>query len=126
MRFLLDTYALVLVLTTPNRLHPDALAVLGDPGHTVYFSAGNIWEIEIKVKLGKLPRPVPDLIVAARSQGYVELPISAVHAAAAGRLPLHHRDPFDRLFIAQAQLEGLIIVTPDRTFDRYAVHTLAC
>jgi PIN domain nuclease of toxin-antitoxin system len=126
MRLLLDTNALIWLLASPSRAAATARDAVTDPANEVFFSAVNVWEIEIKAAIGKLERPAPDAIVAAHAQGYAELPLTARHAAALRGLPLHHADPFDRLLIAQAQAEGLTLVTRDRAFDRYDVPTLAC
>ena len=85
-----------------------------------------MWEIEIKAKSGKLVRPAADVVAAAGWEGYAELAISARHAEAAGRLPLHHADPFDRVVIAQARTEGLTVVTRDGAFEPYDVDVLPC
>lgn len=124
--YLLDTFALILLLSAPDRLKAAARERLVDPEHRVFFSPASIWEIEIKVSIGKLPRPPASVIHAARAQGYQDLPVIAEHAAAAGQLPRHHRDPFDRLLIAQALHEGLIVATADPLFAAYGVSVLAC
>lgn len=124
MRLLLDTNALILALADEERLSLGAQQALHSLSNEVYFSAVNIWEIEIKVKTGKLERPVDDIVVVARGTGWRELPITARHATATSELDLHHSDPFDRLLIAQARCEGLTIVTSDRVFDRYDVPIL--
>ncbi len=126
MRLLLDTHTLIFALTSKEMLKPEAVVALSNPENEVYFSAANIWEIEIKVKLGKLQRPTLRVAAAARKLGCVELPITAEHAEVAGRLELYHHDPFDRILIAQATVEGLTVVTRDRAFDEYGVSILAC
>lgn len=105
-------------------LVPEARAAIQDPDNRVAISAASIWEIEIKVASGKL-RIAVELLDEVTRVGYSVLPIFAEHGVAAARLPLHHRDPFDRMLIAQAQLEGLTIVTRDPRFEPYAVATLA-
>lgn len=126
MRLLLDTNALIYLVGEPDEIRAEARDAITDPDNDVFFSAANVWEIEIKVKQRKLVRPAPDLISAAGRQGYAELPISARHGEAAGRLPLHHRDPFDRILIAQAQAEGLTLVTRDRAYIPYGIPVLPC
>jgi PIN domain nuclease of toxin-antitoxin system len=86
-------------------------------------SAATAWEIEIKRALGKLDAP-DDLADALAAGGYRPLPVSILHATIAGRLPPHHRDPFDRMLVAQAKLEGLTIVTGDRRIAGYDVPVL--
>jgi PIN domain nuclease of toxin-antitoxin system len=103
------------------RVARDAIA---DPQNSVAVSAASAWEIEIKRMSGKLEAP-EDLDQRLVEERFSALPITAEHGIAAARLPRHHRDPFDRMLIAQAQLEGLTIVTRDPRFDPYAVATLA-
>ncbi len=91
----------------------------------VFFSSANVWEIEIKAALGKLERPATEVAQAARAQGFAELPITSAHAVRAARLPMHHRDPFDRMLIGQAMEEGLTVVTSDALFAPYGVDVWA-
>ena len=98
--------------------------ILRDPEQQVAVSAVSPWELEIKRATGRLKAP-GDLLERLRDLGFVPLAITLEHGVAAGQLPLHHRDPFDRMLIAQAQLEGLTIVTSDPHFEPYAVATLA-
>lgn len=125
MRLLLDTYTLIYALARPEDLGEPARSQIADLANEVFFTPANVWEIEIKVSIGKLERPASDVVEAARSS-FVELPITAPHAATAGQLPVHHRDPFDRMIIAQGQEEGLTIVTPDETFALYDVDVRDC
>jgi PIN domain nuclease of toxin-antitoxin system len=89
----------------------------------VYVSSATIWEIEVKRATGKLRAP-EDPVALVDDAGFDRLPISFEHAVEAGRLPLHHRDPFDRMLIAQARLEGLTFATADESLARYAVPLL--
>ncbi len=127
MRLLLDTHVWLWLQTEPERLAPHALAVLEDERTDLYFSAASAWELTIKHALGKieLPEP-PETYVPSRMQrhGIAGLPIEHAHALAVGRLPLLHRDPFDRLLIAQAMEEHLTVVTLDAAFDEYEVPLL--
>ncbi|WP_084056730.1 PIN domain-containing protein [Desulfacinum hydrothermale] len=93
---------------------------IADPDNLVVVSAAAIWEIRIKQALGKLEIPA-DFYPVLKDQGFELLPITADHAYAVGALPMHHRDPFNRMMIAQAQLERLCIVTRDSLFHRYDV-----
>lgn len=120
MRLLLDTHALLAFLSGDYVLSPAARATIEQPDASVIGSAVNIWEIAIKRSIGKLDAP-DDLIERADKAGAELLPITPRHAQAVGELPLHHRDPFDRLLIAQARLEGCAIVTGDRAFPAYDV-----
>jgi PIN domain nuclease of toxin-antitoxin system len=95
-----------------------------DPRNQVFVSAASVWEIAIKSALGKVQVP-EDLLVAIEETGFTELGITSFHAEKAGYLPLHHRDPFDRMLVAQAQAEGLTIVTKDTNIPLYGVSTMA-
>jgi PIN domain nuclease of toxin-antitoxin system len=123
MRVLTDTHVLLWALLRPARLDAACREVLESPEHQVFFSAVNIWEIAIKRALDRPDFDVEPGVLhrAARETGFRELPISAVHAAAVRHLPPHHRDPFDRLLIAQAQIEPLLLMTDDPLISLYPV-----
>ena len=123
MRVLTDTHILLWALLRPGRLDATDRDVLESPEHQVFFSAVNIWEITIKRALDRPDFDVePEAVYrAALETGFRELPVSAVHAAAVRHLPAHHRDPFDRLLIAQARTEPLFLMTDDPLIDLYAV-----
>jgi PIN domain nuclease of toxin-antitoxin system len=123
-RLLLDTHALVWFTGDPEVLDPTARAAIVD-AETVLVSAASIWEISAKIALGKLRAPVDDLIGELDEWGLELLDISARHAWHAGSLPQHHGDPVDRILVAQAQLEGLTIVTRDVEIPLYQVAVLA-
>ena len=123
-RFLLDTHAVLWALAEPSKLSRPARMALEDAANEVYVSVVSGWEIAIKRALGKLEAP-DDLGSAIRIQGFEPLLVTFHHAEHAGGLPPHHRDPFDRMLIAQAQAEGLIIVTRDSDIPLYGVRTLA-
>ena len=111
----------------PKRLSQQARALLQDPDNELFLSAVSSWEIAIKYALGKLPLPAPPLeyvLGRMEASGISTLPIQHSHALHAGGLPLHHADPFDRLLIAQAQLENLRILTSDPQFKAYEVSLL--
>lgn len=123
-RLLLDTHALIWWWTDDARLPPAARAAIADPENTVIVSAVSAWEIATKHRVGKWPEVAP--IVEAfetfvRRSRFSLLPISALHARAAGMLEGPHRDPFDRMLIAQSREEGLPIVSADRIFRSYGV-----
>ena len=122
MVFLLDTHILLWALDSPRRLPRDIAAQIASPETTVYFSAANIWEIAIKTVLGKIDFPYSpeDIAQAARDTGFIELPVSATHAAKVAHLPLHHRDPFDRILIAQALLMPAQLLTADSALTPYS------
>ena len=119
MRLLLDTHTIIW-WADDQPLAEAAAAAIRSPDNAKFVSAASIWEAEIKVQLGKLQLEV-DLAAGSLAHGFEALLITFDHARAAGRLPRHHDDPFDRMLVAQAQLEGLTIVTRDPVFDRYAV-----
>lgn len=123
MRLLLDTHAVLWILEdSPELAAPARTAV--EHADDVAVSAASAWEISLKVKLGKLQPPVADVLGAIAEQAYTLLPITPAHAWAGGALPPYHRDPFDRLLVAQAQLDGYTIVTRDPTIARYQVAVL--
>ena len=122
MRLLLDTSVLLWWLFD-EPIAESARSAIGAHEAEVRISAVSVWEAEIKRARGKL-NPPDDLSAGVREEGFVELPIRFDHGVAAGRLPWHHADPFDRMLVAQAQLEGLSIVTDDDQIRRYDVHTV--
>lgn len=121
---LLDTHALLWWLAG-DQLDDHAAELIADPSTLVAVSAASIWEASIKASLGKLQLPGP-LGPAVIDGGFEPLSVSFDHAALAGDLPPHHRDPFDRMLIAQAQVERLRLVTRDRAFEPYEVSVLRC
>ena len=123
MRLLLDTHALIWWLAR-KLMSEDAESAIAAPENEVVVSAASVWEAEIKAAAGRLNLS-GDLIHGVEKSGFAELPVRFEHGRAAARLPLHHRDPFDRMLIAQARLEGLVLVTRDPTFRRYDVPVLA-
>ncbi|MCH7475266.1 MAG: type II toxin-antitoxin system VapC family toxin [Gemmatimonadetes bacterium] len=98
--------------------------VIASPTATVFVSAVSIWEIAIKAALGRLELGDSDVAAEIAHNGFQELPISAAHASQAGRLPRVHDDPFDRMLVAQAQLEGLTLVSADKRLSGYSVSLL--
>jgi PIN domain nuclease of toxin-antitoxin system len=121
-RLLLDTHALLWWLADEG-LTDQARDAIADPDNLVMVSAASAWEISIKKALGKLSAP-DDLERQVEESGFTPLSISVTHVVAAGQLPRHHDDPFDRMLIAQAYAEGLTIVTRDKRFADYNVATL--
>ena len=113
MRLLLDSHALLWALAAPDKLSVSAAREISSAANSVWFSPASVWELEIKRAQGKLELPDNWLDAAERSR-FVEQPIRSSHASLAGRLPWHHRDPFDRMLIAQALAEDLRLVTRDR------------
>ena len=124
MRLLLDTHALLWSLARPDRLGSAAAAALRDPGNDVFVSAASTWEIAIKSALGKLDGDVGTIAAAGHDLGFVDLAVTIPHTIRVRTLRPHHRDPFDRILVAQALEEGLTIVTHDPAFAAYAAPTL--
>ena len=118
MSFLLDTHALAWAFFNPVDLSEKARRLLEDPDAEIYFSPIALFEMETKAAIGKWPWVLPpDWTTPLNSLGLSEMPVLWRHGAQAGRLPLHHRDPWDRLLIAQAQVEGLTLVSLDPVFE---------
>ena len=120
MRLLLDSQVVLWSLQSPERLPVEAVAAITDPVNSVDVSVASLWELAIKQSIGKLTVD-GDLREHLTLQSFSELPVLGEHALAVRDLPPHHRDPFDRLIIAQAMCEGLTIVTADRAFAAYDV-----
>ena len=124
MNLLLDTSVWLWWFGSPEKLNADAVAKINDTNNQLFFSAASIWEIGIKVSIGKLNLPLdPSEYIPARMSalGVKCLDIKGTHAIAAASLPLHHKDPFDRTIIAQSNLENLPILTSNSTFQKYDV-----
>ena len=127
MRFLVDTHVWLWWLTEPSRLNSRALALFADGDNRAYLSAASVWEIVIKHGLGKLPLPaepgqfIPKAMAEDRITG---LAIENAHVLRTAQLPWHHRDPFDRIIVAQAQVEDLPILTADPLMRAYEVQVL--
>jgi PIN domain nuclease of toxin-antitoxin system len=123
-QLLLDTHVFLWWLADSPKLKREARSAIAEASALVHVSAVSIWEIAIKARLGKVDTGTKHLDREIAANGFSELKISAEHAQAAGNLPLHHDDPFDRMLIAQGQLEGLTIVTHDEAFSAYKVPIL--
>lgn len=124
MRLLLDTHCWLWLQVAPERFSPDVFADLGDPANDLLLSAASSWEIAIKYAIGKLPLPQPPAVYVPRrmeTSGTSSLPVEQSHSLRVADLPVHHRDPFDRLLIAQAQIERLTLITVDRQLEKYDV-----
>ena len=123
MKLLLDTQCWLWWFAQPERLSEEAITHLADETNEVWFSVASVWEMGIKVAIGKLPLPEPiDSYISTRivQLDMRSLEITAGHALRAAALPLHHRDPFDRMLIAQAQMEGMTLVSADPIFKQYS------
>lgn len=127
MRHLLDAHTLIWAQDAPNKLGPTAMQVLQDPAHTLVLSVGTLWELAIKVSLGRLTLAIPFrqwMEMAVATLGLELLAITLDHAEQQAALPWHHRDPFDRLLVAQALVEKLPVVSQDAALDGYGITRL--
>lgn len=128
MKLLLDTHVLLWWLAGDRKLGRRAAALIGDPANAVSVSAATAWEIAIKAGLGRIELDEPPEVFLPRELqrgGFVELPVTVVHALAVRTLPRHHADPFDRLLVAQARQETMRLVTGDEIFGAYGVSTIS-
>ena len=124
MRLLLDTHAFLWWLDGDRRLSLKARRAIANQSNTILISAASAWEITTKARLGKLPGATDvaaDVSACVASQDFVALDITLLHAQKAGRLPGDHRDPFDRMLIAQSQMEDVALVSDDEAFDSFDV-----
>ena len=127
MRLLLDTHVLLWWHDQPARLTDTAYGAINDLGNDVFLSVVNGWEIQIKAQLGKLTLSKPLSVILQEEQatnGFRVPPVTLDHVYALDSFPLHHRDPFDRLLIAQAHQEGLILVTHNPKLSAYSIALL--
>ncbi len=122
MRLLLDTHVLIW-WDAGRKLTKDAVAAIQEADE-VFVSSAAAWEVAIKSSLGKIASR-RSVAIATSESGFLELPVLFTHAERVRELPAHHRDPFDRIMIAQAQVEGLVIVSGDRAFGAYDVPVIA-
>lgn len=124
---LLDTHVWLWLNVAPERLSPRSLEILSSPRNEVFLSPASSWEIAIKCAAGKLSLPEPpDVYIPHRmaANGINPLPVHHGHALRAAALPVYHKDPFDRMLIAQAQVEKMKLMTVDGQFDDYDVEIL--
>lgn len=126
MRLLLDTHILLWAAYAPARLGPAARKLLADEQNKLVFSAVSIWETTIKAGRGRTPFDIAPSVFRRGliESGYVELDITGAHALAVGELPTVHRDPFDRMLVAQARVEGFTLLTSDKLVAEYGAPTL--
>jgi len=123
-RLLLDTHTVLWWLTDPHELHRDAFQSIGSQQNEVFVSSVSGWEIAVKRALGKLKAP-DNLEATVKEQDFIPLNLTFLHAEQAGALPPHHGDPFDRMLVAQAQVDGLILVTRDIRIPHYGIRTMS-
>lgn len=122
-RLLLDTHTFLWWLADSDRLGPKSRAAIARSENEAFVSAVSGWEIAIKKALGKLQAP-DNLDAVVAEEGFVHLPITFFHGEQAGALPPLHRDPFDRMLVAQAQAHGLVVITDDGDIPKYGVRTM--
>jgi PIN domain nuclease of toxin-antitoxin system len=126
-RFLIDTHCWLWAMGAPEKLNAASAEMIANEENAVVFSAVNAWEIAIKVRLGKLELPAPPseyVVSCIEEEAMKSMPVYVQHALRVAELPLHHRDPFDRLLVAQAQIEGLALMTADQKIAAYDVEIL--
>lgn len=123
MKVLADTQTLIWWFSGPDKLSPRALAILKSQENVILVSAASAWEMAIKVNWGKLDALplISELSYQIREEGFMEEPVSIEQAVRAGLLPTHHRDPFDRLLVAQAQALNVPILSADQVLDKYDI-----
>src|SRR5689334_6066000 len=129
MRYLLDTNVFLWSVGPVRLLNQQAESLLVDGKQEFYLSAATAWEVVIKWSIGRLTLPEePSLLIpnSLKHYGFRSLPITYLHALAVSELPLHHNDPFDRILIAQARTENMVLMTSDHAFSKYQVQTLWC
>ncbi len=126
MRLLLDTHTLIGWDSDPGQLSAAALTALRDPANEVWLSAVSVWEMVIKAQLGKLSLrlPLADIVAQQQTNGLLVLPVRLPHVLGVEGLPPVHKDPFDRLLVAQANVEGAELVSADPVFAHYPVRVL--
>jgi PIN domain nuclease of toxin-antitoxin system len=126
MKFLLDTHALLWWLADDDQLGGKAREVVADPANDILISMVSLWEIAVKVRIGKLQADIEEIMSAVQREGFTMLDVGMAHLLALAGLPMHHRDPFDHLLIAQAITEDATFMSEDRNAARYPVRTVTC
>ena len=126
MRLLLDTHALLWWLNDDGKLGNHARGLIGDPENDVLVSAVSLWEITVKLRIGKLDADLDEILAILPAQGFDRLDITDAHLVALAALPLHHRDPFDHLLMAQAVAEEAHFVSQDQHVALYGVPFVTC
>ncbi|NNU69547.1 MULTISPECIES: type II toxin-antitoxin system VapC family toxin [Rhizobium] len=126
MRLLLDTHALLWWLNDDDRLGSHMRSLISDPENDVLVSVVSLWEITVKLRIGKLVADIDEILAVLPDQGFDRLDIADSHLIALGKLPLHHRDPFDHLLMAQAVAEGAHFVSEDQNVPLYGIEFLTC
>jgi PIN domain nuclease of toxin-antitoxin system len=125
-KLLLDTHALLWWMSDDDRLAGRARGLIADPANDVLVSVASLWEIVVKVRVGKLTADIEEISVACEQGGFISLDIARGHLSVLSNLAMHHRDPFDHLLIAQAIAEDATFVSADQNARGYPVSTIAC
>ncbi len=126
MKVFLDTHALLWWLSDDQRLGQGARALIADPGNDILASVVSLWEIVVKLRVGKLQADIGAIERAVVQEGFRRLEITPAHLAVLANLPMHHRDPFDHLLIAQALDEDALLVSDDRNMPFYPARLMRC
>lgn len=126
MRLLLDTHAFLWWLSDDARLGQGVRDLIADPANDIFVSVVSLWEIQVKVRVGKLDADLQEILDAIEAQAFELLPIHPSHLLRLGSLPSHHKDPFDHLLIAQAIAEAVAFVSEDRHASDYPVQIITC
>ncbi|HEY6846797.1 MAG TPA: type II toxin-antitoxin system VapC family toxin [Terracidiphilus sp.] len=126
MKVLLDTHALLWWLADDDQIGIQARDLIADPGNNILISVASLWEIVVKVRVGKLEADIEEISEAIELDGFTLLTINPAHLRTLAGLPMHHRDPFDHLLIAQAIAEEAIFLSEDQNTSKYSVQTIRC
>ncbi|MBS1001620.1 MULTISPECIES: type II toxin-antitoxin system VapC family toxin [Acetobacter] len=126
MKVLLDTHALLWWLSDSEKLGPTAREIIADPAHDILVSIVSLWEIAIKIRIGKLDADLNEITDAIPAEGFTLLPISPEHLKILMGLPIHHRDPFDHLLMAQALSEQASFLSGDSQMAHYSIEKINC
>jgi PIN domain nuclease of toxin-antitoxin system len=126
MKLLLDTHALLWWLADDKQLGRRARELVEDPGNDILVSMVSLWEIAVKIRIGKLQTDIREITDAVRREGFTSLDIGITHLLTLAELPMHHRDPFDHLLIAQAIAEDATFMSEDRNAARYPARIITC
>ncbi|CDG38091.1 type II toxin-antitoxin system VapC family toxin [Asaia lannensis] len=126
MKILLDTHALLWWLVDSDRLGPEARDLIADPAHDILVSVVSLWEIAVKIRIGKLEGNLDQILKAVERDGFTWLAINSAHLQGLMALPQHHRDPFDHLLIAQAIAEDALFMSEDGQMAAYPVRQRHC
>jgi PIN domain nuclease of toxin-antitoxin system len=125
-KVLLDTHALLWWLANDDQIGIQARDLIADPGNNILISVASLWEIVVKVRVGKLEADIEEISEAIELDGFTLLTINPAHLRTLAGLPMHHRDPFDHLLIAQAIAEEAIFLSEDQNTSKYSVQTIRC